>query len=281
MGLVIQQTKQAHQEIRSLLAALRRLQEVEVAVEIRMLYLSEASEEKILGGMELPSKNKVAFLDDVQQQALIEAVQKDKHIEMLQAPKLTLFNGQRGSIRVTDYQFFLTGVQASTTNGQTTWTPKNEPMEIGFHSSVCPTVSADRKSVFLDLQVKRTTLLEPVPLIPIQIPVPQVLEGPGAATTTLGQPVIFQMFIQQPQIATQVVDQKFSIPTGKTALIVAGKERRQTRTESAPAVLAQIPYLSRLFKNVSYARESCTTILLVTPRIIINKEEQDAIAADK
>src|SRR5262249_44846845 len=163
-------------------------------------------------------------------------------------------------VRATDFKFFLTGVQTTVANGQNSFTPKNEPIEFGFCAALCPTVSADRQSVLLDLQVKRTTLSEQVPLVPLQIPVPQLLEGPGNATTVLGQPAIFQMFIQQPQITTQSIDQKFSIPTGKPALIVAGKEARETKSESGPAVVSKIPYLSRLFKSVSYSREPGTAI---------------------
>ena len=48
--------------------------DVEVAVEIRMLHLSGAAEERILGAGELTSKNKIAFLDNVQMQSVMEAV---------------------------------------------------------------------------------------------------------------------------------------------------------------------------------------------------------------
>ena len=145
-------------------------------------------------------------------------------------------------------------------------------MELAFARSARPRTDAN---CYLDLQVKRTTLSDSVPLVPVQIPVPQMLEGPGKGSTTLTQPVIFQMFFQQPQFVTQIVDQKFSIPTGKTAMIVAGKEQRENRSEYGAPVLSKIPYMNRLFKNVAYGRESCTTILLVTPRIIINNETSE------
>jgi type II secretory pathway component GspD/PulD (secretin) len=82
------------------------------------------------------------------------------------------------------------------------------------------------------------------------------------------------MFLQQPQINTQAVDQKFNVPEGGTALIVLGKEREQTRTESSIPVLGDLPYVGDLFRTVSYNEEERTTILLVTPRIIINAEQE-------
>ncbi len=184
-----------------------------------------------------------------------------------------MYNGQRGSISVVDYQFFITGFNLNSANGQTFLTPNNVPMPIGFRSTVCPTVSADRQTVLVDLHVKRTTVTEPVPLIPLQIPVPEQTEK--------GKNTVYQMFVQQPQIATQIVDQKFGIPAGKTALIVAGKEQRQTRIDADPGIAAQVLAWAGILNAVSYSREACTTILLVTPRIIVSDEHKEIQANDK
>jgi Flp pilus assembly secretin CpaC len=271
MGLAIQQTKQAHEEIAAVLKVLRRLQDVEVAVEIRMVSLSDGVKSSALDNVE--SRSKMAFLSDIERASLLEAIQADKRSEMLQAPKVTLFNGQRGSIQVCDYQFFLTGVKTTQdANGQTFVTPINEPNEIGVRATVCPTVSADRRHVFLDLQMKRTTLTEPVALVPVQVPIPQVKANGQIDSSVPLQ--ILQMFLQQPQINTQALDQKFSVPDGGTALIVVGKGLDQTKTESSVPVLGDLPYVGDLFRTVSYGQESRTMILLVTPRIIINAEQE-------
>jgi len=279
MGLVVRQTKEAHEEIAALLAGLRRLQDVQVAMEVRMVSVPEAVGEKILGAMNATSKDKVTYLDDSQTHALLEALQNDKRTEVLQTPKVTVFNGQRGSIAIIDYRFFLTGVTIHSANGQTFVTPNNAPHEIGFRSTVCPTVSADRQTVLVDLQVKRTTVREPVPLIPVQIPNPQRTEDGKIVKN--GEAAIFQMFFQQPQFATQVVDQKFGIPAGKTALIVAGKEQRQTRIDADPGIAAQILVWAGILDDITYSREACTNILLVTPRIIVNDEHKEIYSNDK
>jgi hypothetical protein len=157
-------------------------------------------------------------------------------------------------------------------------TPNNEPMELGVRSTVCPTVSADRQSVLLDVQVKRTTVTEPVPLIPVQLPIPQVAEEGKKVKN--GEPVIFQMFFQQPKIATQIVDQKFSVPVGKTAMIVAGNEQRQTKVEDTSLTATVLEWVG-MRDNVSYTTEACTTILLVTPRIISGEEHPDLFSGKK
>jgi type II secretory pathway component GspD/PulD (secretin) len=48
------------------------------------------------------------------------------------------------------------------------------------------------------------------------------------------------------------------------------------RTEFGPPVISQVPYLNRLFKNVGIGRETRHMMIMVTPRIIINSEEEIA-----
>ena len=201
-------------------------------MELRMVSVPEADGDRFLAAMNANANDKITYLEDSQTRELLDALKNDNGTQVWQAPKLTVYNGQRGSISVVDYQFFITGFNLNSANGQTFLTPNNVPMPIGFRSTVCPTVSADRQTVLVDLHVKRTTVTEPVPLIPLQIPVPEQTEK--------GKNTVYQMFVQQPQIATQIVDQKFGIPAGKTALIVAGKEQRQTRIDADPGIAAQV-----------------------------------------
>jgi general secretion pathway protein D len=46
------------------------------------------------------------------------------------------------------------------------------------------------------------------------------------------------------------------------------------RNEFGPPVLSKIPYINRLFKNVGYGREAESLLIMVTPRIIIQEEEE-------
>ena len=39
-------------------------------------------------------------------------------------------------------------------------------------------------------------------------------------------------------------------------------------------ILSKIPYLNRLFKNVGIGRETQSLMMMVTPRIIIQEEEE-------
>jgi type II secretory pathway component GspD/PulD (secretin) len=153
--------------------------------------------------------------------------------------------------------------------------PQNDPFPLGVSLQVNPVISADRRFVRMFMQPTMTNLVSAnVPLIPLQIPVPQILEGPGGGTTSPGQPVIFQMFFQQPTFATISVTTTVNVPDGGTVLLGGLKTLSEARNEFGPPILSKIPYLNRLFKNVAYGRESNSLMIMVTPRIIIAEEEE-------
>src|SRR5205807_1611346 len=71
------------------------------------------------GGIDLG----IAFLSDIQVFLFMEAAQGDQRTNVLQAPKLTLTNGQTASINVTDQQFFVTNVQIIQQGGELAFVP--------------------------------------------------------------------------------------------------------------------------------------------------------------
>src|SRR5262249_3721316 len=190
-------------------------------------------------------------------------------------PKITVFNGQTATLTVNDQQFFLTGVQVVQANAQLFFAPQNQPFPLGVTMTVTPVVSGDRRFVRVNMTPTLTNLVSTtVPLIPLQGPVPQLFEGPGAGVTTVGQPVIFQMFFQQPSFTTISINTTVNIPDGGTVLLGGLKTMNESRNEFGPPLLSKIPYLSRLFKNVGYGRDGQSLMIMVTPRIIINAEEE-------
>lgn len=259
MSLVIRQTPEVHERIGALLAELRRAQDVEVSVEVRLLYLDEAGMERL---PPLGDENDIYILTDRQVRQLLEAAQGERKVHIMQTPKLTVFNGQRIGAQVTQEQSFLTGVNVTKVNEQVVFTPKNETIETGLKYAVRPVVSADRRSIELSFNLSLTNLDGPVPLIPVQIPVPN----------TNGNPSVFQIFYQQPKLATTKVERLLKLPDGSTAVLYAGTVLAETRTEAGVPVLCKLPYISRLFRNVGYGRESQRLLVLVTPRVIVRQD---------
>ena len=65
------------------------------------------------------------------------------------------------------------------------------------------------------------------------------------------------------------------MPDGGTVLLGGLKKLSEGRNEYGPPILSKIPYINRLFKNVGYGREASSLLMMVTPRIIINTEEEE------
>jgi type II secretory pathway component GspD/PulD (secretin)/tetratricopeptide (TPR) repeat protein len=345
MSFTINQTPDIQEQIVDLLNALRRLQDLEVAIEMRLVSVSEAFFERIgldfdininnnnsrfepqllassfqppgfiqafkPGGffsgltpagtftsdLGVPLNNSsfdfsippfggfpgtlgadgglslgLAFLSDIQVFMFMEAAQGDRRTNIMQAPKITVFNGQTAFIQVNDNLFFLSDIAVSNINGVPVFTPNQVPFPIGVNLQVTPVVSADRRFVRLALTPFLTSITSAtVPLLPFQVTVPQTFEQ-GAQPP--GQDHLFQFFLQQPQPSTISLSTTVVIPDGGTVLLGGLKTLAEARNEFGPPILSKIPYINRLFRNVGYGREAQSLMIMVTARIIINEEEE-------
>jgi type II secretory pathway component GspD/PulD (secretin) len=350
MALVINQTPDIQEQVADLLAALRRLQDQEVAVEVRLISLSEAFYERIgidfnvnivtdntkynqminsqqfqpfgfvnkfspsnfITGLQasgsrnannaaytsdlnipVPSSSferaippfggypnipgadgglslGLAFLSDVQVFMFMEAAQGDRRMNVMQAPKLTMFNGQTATININDFQFFVTNVTVVQAGGQIIFVPNNVPVPLGIFLTIQPVVSADRRFVRMNINPIMTNLNSAlVPLFPITTFITPTFEG-----GQVGQPIPFTQFIQQPVFTTINVATTVNVPDGGTVVMGGLKLLNEGRNEFGPPVLSKIPYIDRLFKNVGYGRDTSSLLIMVTPRIIINEEEE-------
>jgi type II secretory pathway component GspD/PulD (secretin) len=282
MALVINQTSDVQEQIADLLAALRRLNDQEVVLEFQMISLADDVLKQMSADWPAPSAApdapagapQVRFLDGKQVNPFMETIQADRRTSVHQAPKMTLLNGQSANVDLTDKQFFVTGVETVESNGQICFVPKSETCDLGLKLSAQPVISGDRKFVRLNLKVKQTELASStIPLVPVTIPLePQQPDG------TKGAPVPFTQYIQKPEIDTHAVDVTLAIPDGGTALITGWQHVREGRNEYGPPVLSKIPYVSRLFRNVGYGRESEQVLIMVTPRVIVSEEKEEKVA---
>ncbi|QVL34312.1 hypothetical protein KIH39_10510 [Telmatocola sphagniphila] len=344
MALVINQTPDVIEEITSLLKSLRRLQDREVSIEVKMITLSESFFERMgvdfsmsiktnniniqpnltsginqnppyintlngygqgnviglqapgvysnnldipitstsfaqsippFGGFQNNFANGglslgLAFLNDIQVSMFMEAAQGDRRINVMQAPKLTMFNGQSATIQIQDQQFFMTGITVTTANGQLTFVPNNNPYPLGVQMTIQPTISGDGSFVRLNINHQVTNLASTnVPLFPITTFITPVFEGGSQ-----GQPIPFTQYVQQPTITSLLIQTTVAVPDGGTVLLGGMKTLSEGRNEFGPPILSNIPYLNRLFRNNAYGRDAQSLMLMVTPRVIINEEEQ-------
>jgi type II secretory pathway component GspD/PulD (secretin) len=270
--LVVNQTPEVQEQVAELLGALRRLQDVQVAVEIRLLSVSEsfAADECF---KELKAN---AFLNYDQILRLMGAAQGDRRVNIMQAPRVTVFNGQNANVAVTVAHHFVTAVKAVSEGNEVYVTPKTEVVPTGIWFSARPIVSADRRTVRLDLHAKLQELDS------TQVPLMEVTTHVLAQNGEQGNNALipYKQFVQVPQVHTLQVDKAFRVADGATAGLCWGTHEVETRAEAGASLLSQIPYVNRLFTNVGYGRERQTLFLLVTPRIIVNEEEEQVFQGE-
>jgi type II secretory pathway component GspD/PulD (secretin) len=267
MTLVINQTPDVQEQINDLLAALRRLQDTEVSLEVRMISVPEGFFERF--GLRPDdvkrASSKGVFLSDIQTFQVLEAVQGEQRANVMQAPKITMLNGQLGCVDCTDKQSYVTGVEVAQRDGQPTVVPKTEDVVTGIRMSACPRVSADRRYVMLNLEINKSNLASvAVPMAPVTVEIKD----------DQGKPHPFTQYLQQPIVNTLHFDTQLTIPDGGTVLIGGLKQVSEGSNEFGPPVLSKVPYMSRLFKNAGTVRETQNVYVLVTPRVIVNGNEE-------
>ena len=335
LSLVISQTQQVHEQIRDLLDQLRRLQDLQITIEVRFITLQDNFYERIgidfdfeiddnvdvtsiqddsgpsvmfgidsqgptpdldlvfdqgdafnaavpaFGGFDAGSAMNFGFaiLSDIEVFLLLQAAIGDTRSNVLTAPKVTLFNGQQASISDTSQRPFVTGVIPVVGDFAVGHQPVIVVLSEGTNLSVRAVCSNDRRFVRLTL----------VPFFSRIGEVEQFTFN-GEQTTSTGETVLDPdgnpqsrnnvvttnsgTTVQLPTFQFTTVSTTVSVPDGGTVLLGGIKRLAEGRTERGVPMLAQLPYINRLFKNVGIGRDTQSLMMMVTPRIIIQEEEE-------
>jgi Tfp pilus assembly protein PilV len=246
----------------------------QVVIELRVVSASGAAVGKLFevkdtpscceaGCAQKPAKPKPAFLTAEQMKGWLEQVTADRSCTVMQAPKVTLDDGQSANVSVRDSAKFTTGLDVKLVDGNPVMVPKNETVELGTTLRVTGTLSADRKSVKLGLNYRHKELASPhVPLFPVTTYlIPRTADGKEEKD---GKPTPFTQFIQQPTFRELSAETNVVVPDGRTVAVHAGKKLVQVRSEFGPPLVSQIPYLNRLFKNQGIGEAEQDVVVLAT-----------------
>lgn len=343
LSIVVSQTEEVHKDIGDLLEQLRRLQDLQVTIEVRFITLNDNFFERIgvdfdfniddnTGGIpilpddtgpsmvvgldptgQLTNDRDVQFrqnsfataipqfggfdpstaanfgfaiLSDIEVYFLLQAASGDTRTNVLQAPKVTLFNGQQAVVSDTSQKPFVTSVVPVVGDFAAAHQPVITVLSEGTSMSVQAVVSADRRFVRLTL----------VPFFS-QIGDVEEFTFTGTTTTNTGTAVVDPTnpgrtlnddnsttrsgtTVQLPTFSFTTVTTTVSVPDGGTVLLGGIKRLSEGRTERGVPLLNKIPYASRLFKNVGIGRQTQSLMMMVTPRIIIQEEEEAKLGID-
>jgi general secretion pathway protein D len=369
LSLVVSQTQEVHEEIVDLLEQLRRMQDLQVTIEVRFITLSDSFFERIgvdfdfniksntgqptqagfstpvlnnqgtlspqyvggtngvaIPGIQAGTSNTpaqagifttdlsipfqqggyalavpqfggydpqtqagatvgFAILSDIEAYFFINAAQGDKRSNVLQAPKVTLFNGQQAFVSDTSQTPFVISVIPVVGDFAAAQQPVIVVLSEGTFMTVQAVVSNDRRYVRLTV----------VPFFS-KIGDVQTFTFQGTDTTTTNvtrNGIVNQatnlfnnntdqattshsgVTVQLPTFSFVTVTTTVSVPDGGTVLLGGIKRLSEGRTEYGVPILDKVPYLDRLFKNVGIGRDTSSLMMMVTPRIIIQEEEED------
>ncbi|TWT96061.1 outer membrane porin HofQ [Botrimarina colliarenosi] len=370
LSLVVSQTQSVHEEIADLLEQLRRLQDLQVTIEVRFIRLSDDFFERIgidfdmnindriLGTNELTQTSTpiatssfgesvnngirrtqsgatvgvqaplvgdlatvtadldlpfrqgsfpiaqpqfggfnptsaatfgFAILSDIEAYFLINAAQGDTRTNVLNAPKVTLFNGQQAFVSDTSQSPFVISVVPVVGEFAAAQQPVIVVLNEGTLMSIQAVVSEDRRYVRLTV----------VPFFS-EIGDVDVFTFDGSTTTNASasssatdanddgtneqanasqnqQITTAGTTVQLPTFQFVSVTTTVSVPDGGTVLLGGIKRLSEGRREFGVPLLSKVPYINRLFRNVGIGRETDSLMMMVTPRIIIQEEEEQRL----
>ncbi|MGO8689719.1 MAG: hypothetical protein ACLQLG_08785 [Thermoguttaceae bacterium] len=369
LSLVISQTQEVHEEIVDLLEQLRRMQDLQVTIEVRFITLSDSFFERIgvdfdfnitqnntnptaagfgpittssvtglatrnyvinngtavaglqnqttgnpagspvftsdldipfsqgsyslavpqFGGFNAAAGASMGFaiLSNIEAYFFINAAQGDTRSNVLQAPKVTLFNGQQAFVSDTSQTPFVISVVPVVGDFAAAEQPVIVVLSEGTFMTVQAVVSNDRRFVRLTIvpffskitavneftftgttststDTTRNGLLQ-------TNPAGNLFNNNNDTTTTSTQGTTVQL----PTFSFVTVTTTVSVPDGGTVLLGGIKRLSEDREEFGVPILDKIPYINRLFKNTAIGRDTSSLMMMVTPRIIVEEEEEE------
>ncbi|MCD0461571.1 general secretion pathway protein GspD [Roseiconus lacunae] len=230
-----------------------------------------------------------AILSDIEAFFFLQAAQGDERTNVMQAPKVTLFDGQIASINDQSQRPFVTSITPVVGDFAVAQQPVIVVLNEGTQLNVQGIVSDDKRFVRMTLvpffsqigdvdtftfEGSRTTRSSSTDQEDTNGD--GVVDDDDAVDTDETEDIITGTTVQLPTFAFTSVSTTVSVPDGGTILLGGIKRLSEGRAERGVPVLSKIPYLSRLFRNVAVGRDATSLMLMVTPRIIIQEEEEFA-----
>ncbi|MEY2981341.1 MAG: hypothetical protein RL562_1568 [Planctomycetota bacterium] len=210
------------------------------------------------GGLSL----QYAYLDDVELEVILRAVQKNERSEEIVAPRLLVYNNSRAHMQALRHTSYIRDFDVEIAQAAAVANPVVDVVRDGVVLDVRPVVSADRRYITMEL---RPTVMS------LQFPIPTF-------TTTLGagQPVS----IQTPNVTLQSVRTTVTMPDGGSILLGGMKLAERQNMVSGIPLLKDLPILSFLFSRKGTYTLNRKIIILIKARIVLGEEFEPMMIPD-
>ncbi|MSR18691.1 MAG: hypothetical protein EXS00_05915, partial [Phycisphaerales bacterium] len=212
------------------------------------------------------------YLDDVQVDLLVQATSADQRNVVLNAPRLTMFNGQRSWISVAKAISYVSNLTPVTGDASGGFAPTIGVVYEGFVLDVEAVVSADRRYVTMTVQfgLNENVKFETVP----------VTGAVGGDTSAGGRGSQFGGTIQLPSLSGTQIATTVSVPDKGTILLGGQRRVSDIEIEVGVPVLSKIPFVNRFFTNRLSSKTESNLLLLIRPEVIIQQEAENELFPD-
>ncbi len=195
---------------------------------------------------------------------IMHAIKKSEKSKVLVAPMLTIFNGQRAHIYISQQFTYIRDydiVQSSGPSGISAADPVTDIVMDGIVLDVRPTISADLRYITLELR-PTLALLDPPP------PYLRILE------LRLNTQVPPWVQLEIPDMTLQKARINAILPDGATILIGGYSVGQEVDYISEVPILSKIPLLGTFFRHKGNMERKMILMILVRAKITILSEEE-------
>lgn len=232
-----------------------------------------------------------AILSDIETYFFMNAAESDRRSNILQAPKITLMDGQSASLQDMIQQPYIMTVIPVVGEFAVAQMPVVTILNEGQVMTVQAAASLDRRFVRMTLMPYFSTITDPNRTFKFDgsdtasSSSTTASKGSDSASSITDEResnssveyVRTGTTVQQPIISTFAIMTSVKVPDGGTVLLGGIKRLSEGRNEGGVPILSKIPYLKRLFTNSAIGRETTSLMMMVTPRIIIQQEEEEFV----
>ncbi|MBL8841597.1 MAG: hypothetical protein JNL90_08730 [Planctomycetes bacterium] len=200
------------------------------------------------------------FFDDTIAEAILRAVTKTTQSEVVHAPNLTVFNGQRAHINVLNHISYVQDFEAEIAQGAVIADPIVKVLRDGPTLDVRPVVSSDKRFVTMEVRPTLLDLVEPI------------------ATFRTSLAVGNEVELQLPILKIQRLRTTVTIPDGATLMLGGMKSLVDKRLDSGIPFLKDIPLVSFFASRKGTETSKTKVMILVRAKIIIPEEYEPSIS---
>ena len=200
------------------------------------------------------------FLNDLELEVILRAVQKSERIELVTAPRILVHNAARANLSVLNQVAYVADFDVEIAQAASIADPIVQVIQDGVVLDVRPVVSADRRFINLELRPTIAHLTRPI----------------EQRATTLGSSN--SVTIELPEVEIQRVRTSVPIPDGATVMLGGNKISRKQDMQSGVPILNKIPFLSFLFEREGHFVSNEKLLILLKAKVIIPRELEPTAA---